>query len=110
MRGVWLDVPVELPTLHCERCGEEAFAPELDEPIAAAIKRSLVELVRAIVADLKLRHSVTQQAVEDACRVTRSHFAHVMNGTVPPNAQFVAYLLMLRDVPGAFEYASRGHQ
>jgi transcriptional regulator with XRE-family HTH domain len=66
--------------------------------------------LRTCIHILKLRHSVTQQQIEDACGVTRSYLSHLVSGKREASEPLMRLIEVFTLSVDAFEQAREGVQ
>jgi transcriptional regulator with XRE-family HTH domain len=106
LRGVSLAVPSDYEIPTCTSCGEELMNVEVSGPLDTLLAEGLKGMLRGYVDAIRMRHTVTQQEIEDALGITRSYLSHVLAGRNEPSPTLVKMLRLLAEVPGAFENAA----
>ena len=111
-RGVALDVPAGFKIPTCTQCGNElmsaAIAKRLDALLRPVFLERQASQLRVCVQALVMRHSVTQQQIEDACGVTRSYLSHIISGRREASEPLMKLIEVFALSAPAFEFALEG--
>jgi transcriptional regulator with XRE-family HTH domain len=107
-----MDIPSDFGIPTCVNCGEEMMSAQISSRLDAILqeqylKRQATQL-RTSIQLLKLRHSVTQQEIEDACGVTRSYLSHLMSGKREAGATLMRLIEIFTLFGDTFEHAREG--
>ena len=107
VRGVFLDVPDDVPTVMCSQCGSYFLGEESDDleralkPLYAARQRALCQ--DAVGELIRRRPGTTYADIERAARVTPTYLSHVLAGRKAASETLVALIEVLALCPEQFD-------